>query len=238
MIGVVIPAHNEAALISVCLASVQVACAHPGLAGEPVEVVVVLDDCSDGTALIAAAYPVTLLDASARNVGMARAQGARHLIEKGARWLAFTDADTSVSPDWLPAQLACQADAVCGTVGVADWSVFQGDAALLHAHFNATYQDADNHRHVHGANFGISVLAYLRAGGFPALACSEDQALVDTLVALGVHIAWSAAPRVLTSARQDPRAAGGFGDALRAALLRCREQAGAAPPLAGSNPAA
>ena len=238
MIGIAIPAHNEAEHIGECLASVLAACAHPALQGEPAMVVVVLDDCSDDTARIAAGYPVTLLATQTRCVGAARALGAQRLLASGARWLAFTDADTRVAPDWLAAQLALRADVVCGTVEVTDWEVFHGEAATMQAHFARTYFDADGHRHVHGANLGVSASAYLSAGGFAPLACSEDQALVDTLSALGARIAWSAAPRVRTSARQDPRAAGGFGDALKAALRRYQHQAAdlAAPltdPVAG-----
>jgi hypothetical protein len=67
---------------------------------------------------------------------------------------------------------------------------------------------------VHGANLGVSAQAYLRAGGFAPLACSEDVALVEQLQATGARIAWSAAPRVVTSARRASRARGGFGDTL------------------------
>ncbi|RYY84013.1 MAG: glycosyltransferase family 2 protein, partial [Comamonadaceae bacterium] len=74
------------------------------------------------------------------------------------------------------------------------------------------------HRHVHGANLGVSATAYRRAGGFPALACSEDVALVEALKAMGANIAWSAAPRVSTSARANARARGGFGDTLLAVI--------------------
>jgi thymidine phosphorylase len=71
---------------------------------------------------------------------------------------------------------------------------------------------------VHGANLGVSAEAYLRAGGFQALACSEDVALVEALKASGARIAWSAAPRVTTSARTNARARGGFGDTLLAVV--------------------
>lgn len=217
MIGVVIPAHNECERIGAALATVQLAAAHPALGGEAVEVVVVLDSCSDATADIAARHGVTRLETDARNVGAARARGAGLCIEAGARWLAFTDADTVVAPDWLAMQLAQQADAVCGCVVVEDWHVHGGDGGeSLKAHFDGRYTHVDGHRHVHGANLGVATEAYLRAGGFAQLACSEDVALVEALKATGARIAWSAAPRVTTSARTDARARGGFGDTLLA----------------------
>ncbi|WP_295987398.1 glycosyltransferase family 2 protein [uncultured Variovorax sp.] len=216
MIGVVIPAHNEAERIGASLASVLRAAAHPGLAGEPVEVVVVLDSCSDDTAAVVASHGVAAIAIDARNVGLARATGAQLLVDAGARWLAFTDADTEVSPDWLVKQLAENADAVCGSVGVGGWGAHGTDGLLLQEHFARNYVDTDGHRHVHGANLGVSAEAYSRAGGFMPLACDEDVMLVRALQAIGARIAWSAQPRVTTSARTDARARGGFGDTLLA----------------------
>ncbi len=211
MLAVVVPAHDEESTIDACLRSIAETARWPALAGEAVLVVVALDACTDRTAERAAAHGAVTVAVDARNVGLARAAGAALALECGARWLAFTDADTTVAPDWLSAQLAERADAVCGTVGVVDW----GDYGLaMDTHFRLTYTDADGHRHVHGANLGVSAAAYRAVGGFPPLACSEDVALVDALRRHGASIAWSAAPRVVTSARRRYRAAGGFGATL------------------------
>lgn len=218
MIGVCIPAHNEEQWIGRCLASVAAASRHPGLAGEAVHVVVVADACQDRTVPLAAAWNVTVVEVACRNVGLARAAGARRLLDGGARWLAFTDADTAVSPAWLFHQLSLRADVVCGTVGVTDWSGHGPHADRVRAAFHAQYQDRDGHRHVHGANLGIHAEAYRSIGGFEALACSEDQVLVDRLVRAGVAIAWSALPRVATSGRAFSRIEGGFASTLRKSL--------------------
>lgn len=219
MLGIVIPAHNEADSITACLASAVQASRHPLLQGEPVEIIVVLDHCTDATGILAARAGAATVSIRASNVGVARAVGAEAMIGRGARWLAFTDADTEVAPDWLAEQLALGADAVCGTVGVSDWTPHGVHAELLHAHFLETYTDRDGHRHVHGANLGVSAQAYRHAGGFPHLACSEDVAFVEALERTGARIAWSARPRVNTSARQEARATGGFADALLGAVL-------------------
>lgn len=213
MIGIVIPAHNEEDSIGACVAAARTAATAPELGGEPVRIVVVLDDCSDATGAIAHEWGADVVAVHARNVGAARAAGARACLLEGARWLAFTDADTRVSPGWLAAQLAHASDVVCGTVAVDDWSPHGEQIRALHA---ARYRDAAGHRHIHGANLGISAQAYGRAGGFQALASSEDVAMVRALEAIGARIAWSAAPRVFTSARHDHRAPDGFG----ATLLR------------------
>jgi hypothetical protein len=153
----------------------------------------------------------TTISLNARNVGAARAFGAELALVAGARWLAFTDADSEVAPDWISSQLGLKADAVCGTVAVRDWGTYGND---MRSHYESTYNDADGHRHIHGANLGVSAKAYVRAGGFCPLECSEDVALVNALQASGASVAWSAAPRVFTSARRAFRAPGGFGATL------------------------
>jgi glycosyltransferase involved in cell wall biosynthesis len=215
LIGVVVPAHNEGNLIRFCLASILEAASDRSLARESVKVFVVLDSCTDDTQAVAEAMGAQTMAISARNVGFARAAGGQAAIDAGARWLAFTDGDSLVAPNWLSAQLAHQAqgaDAVCGTISVGDWA---GYGEKMSVHFGATYLDMDGHRHIHGANMGVSADAYQRAGGFQPLETSEDVALVAALEKLGARIAWSATPRVMTSARPDFRAPGGFGATLQ-----------------------
>ncbi|WP_436206905.1 glycosyltransferase [Caballeronia sp. LjRoot31] len=217
MLGVVIPAHNEEALIGGCLRSVIRASLHPALVGEEVRIFVVVDSCSDGTAAIARALGAQVLSVEKRNVGAARATGAAAALSQRARWLSFTDADTTVADDWLVQQLRCGTDAVCGVIGVEDWT---GHSSAVREDFVATYRDAEGHRHIHGANLGVAATAYRRVNGFQSRIFNEDVALVEALIAAGATIAWSAAPRVVTSARLECRAPGGFGAALCSASRR------------------
>lgn len=226
MLAVIVPANNEEDAIGRCLRSVSMAASWPGLRGETVLVIVVLDACTDATALIATEAGALLVSLEARNVGKARAEGAKLALSMGARWLAFTDADTVVAPDWLHVQMSLCSDAVCGTVGVTDWGTY---GEPMRRHFDATYTDADGHQHIHGANLGVSAHAYQRAGGFEPLSSSEDVALVKALQAVGARIAWSAAPRVVTSARREFRAHGGFGATLARVSEGHAPNAGAAP---------
>ncbi len=218
MIAVIVPVHNEEANLATCLRALQAAACHLHLAGNAVRIIVVLDSCTDRSERIALDMGVATLTVALRNVGAARAAGAAHAIAVGACWLANTDADTVVAPDWLWQQLRLGTDAVCGTVAVDDWSEHGAAAGMLCAHFARTYTDADGHRHIHGANLGVSVAAYRRVGGFSALACSEDVALVQALIDAGATISWTAAPRVVTSARRHGRASGGFADTLCAVV--------------------
>ncbi|MCU9948341.1 glycosyltransferase [Pseudomonas sp. PDM13] len=215
MIGVVIPVHDEEQLLGACIDSVLQAAIHPDLGGEAVQVLAVLDACSDGSAAIAEAAGIATLAIDARNVGQARATGVRWLLDRGARWIACTDADSIAGANWLAAQLALGADVVCGTVRIAQWDGIHLDAqARYHAH----YQQHDDHRHVHGANLGFSAEAYLRAGGFPPLAAHEDLHLVRAFERSGARISWSSSPAVHTSARLDARAPEGFAEFLRGLL--------------------
>jgi glycosyltransferase involved in cell wall biosynthesis len=224
MLGMIVPAHNEEALIGACLDALCAAAEHPALYGEEVVVVVVLDACDDATLAVvkrhadvnAARATIICTEVAARNVGVARAAGARLALQRGARWLAFTDADTRVSPGWLAAQIKLDVDVVCGSVAVDDWSPHREHADMLREHFARTYNDRDGHRHIHGANLGVAAAAYQRAGGFRPLPCHEDVALVAALADAGARFAWSAAPRVTTSARTDARCREGFGETMRA----------------------
>ncbi|OLU27425.1 glycosyl transferase [Pseudomonas sp. PA15(2017)] len=214
MIGVVIPAHNEEQSLDACLDALLQAAAHPAL-DQPVRILVVLDSCSDGSANLVANYPVASLALQARNVGQARAAGVAWQLERGAGWIACSDADSRVAADWLVRQRELQADMVCGTVEVAEWGEL--DSGVQRRYLSA-YQDRDGHRHIHGANLSFSAAAYHRAGGFQNIVVDEDVQLVAAFERIGAHIAWSSLPRVYTSARLDCRARGGFGDYLRSLL--------------------
>ena len=80
---------------------------------------------------VARACGALVIGIRARSVGAARAAGMRELLrltagsDPAAIWLATTDADTVVPPDWLRRQVAYADqgwDVVLGTVTVADWS--------------------------------------------------------------------------------------------------------------------
>ncbi|MCO7614533.1 glycosyltransferase family 2 protein [Pseudomonas chlororaphis] len=210
MIGVVIPAHNEESFIASCLRSVIDATRHPAL-DEEVQVLVVLDSCTDRTSQIVGDFGVTALVVNGRNVGQARCAGARYLIDRGARWLAFTDADTVVSPEWITRQVQLEVDAVCGTVNVDSW---EAHSEAVRSKYESLYTPIEGHRHIHGANLGVCSYAYLQAGGFKHLEAHEDVNLVQDLERSGARIVWTASNSVITSARKESKCREGFGDYL------------------------
>ncbi len=217
-VGVVVPAHDEQRLLPTCLRSVRIAAAHPALRGIAVHVIPVLDACSDDTGAVAPGA----IEISAGNVGMARAAGFEAVLAREAGrpadqlWLAGTDADSTVPPDWLAEQLvlaAAGAAAVAGTVRVRDWS--QQPAATRRRFARSYGTPPSGHPHVHGANLGLTAAAYLDAGGMPPLPAGEDQALVDRLRARSHRVVATGRIPVVTSARRDSRTTGGFADHLR-----------------------
>ena len=214
-VGVVIPARDEQELLPACLSSLAVAIDRVRL---PVRVVVALDRCTDRTAEIVAGFrsaglPVRPVPVCRPGVGAARAAGVRALLA-GCRsdrlWLATTDADSRVPPDWLVRQLAhvrLGAEVVAGTVRVADWSA---QPPGVGERFAASYRPEPGHRHRHGANLAFSRARYLAAGGFAELDRDEDVDLIARLEAIGSVLVWAADLPVTTSARRVGRAPGGF----------------------------
>ncbi len=97
-IGVVVPAHNEQELLPGCLAGLAAAVAAVPV---PVELLVVLDSCTDASPAAAAQVPTLTVDE--RNVGVARRSGFGRLLHSrpagvpdSQTWLATTDADTVI----------------------------------------------------------------------------------------------------------------------------------------------
>jgi glycosyltransferase involved in cell wall biosynthesis len=214
-VGVVIPAHDEEDLLPSCLAAVRQATRL--LHQAAVHVIVVADACTDRTAERARQGGAVVLEIPARCVGTARQAGMRAVLRRtrhldpGSVWLATTDADTLVPPDWLARQLSYATagwDAVVGTVAVTDWAEHPlGLPPLFHQHYHT---GPGAHPHVHGANLGFTASAYLAVGGFRPAHTAEDQALVDSLAAAGRRIVRTAEVSVLTSARRQARAPRGF----------------------------
>jgi glycosyltransferase involved in cell wall biosynthesis len=216
-VGVVIPARNEELLLPACLDSIRDAIAK--VAPIPAVVVVALDSCTDASAQIAAERPwVSTVRTDASNVGLARRLGTEEVLRQLTDvplddvWLAQTDADSTVPSDWLAGQIALADegwDVVVGTVAVADWSEHHPSVRTRWA---ADYNAYEHHGHVHGANLGLTAASYVAVGGWPALQADEDVALIRSLTQRRV-VATATLP-VVTSARREPRASGGFGDTL------------------------
>ena len=214
-IAVVVPACDEAEHLPACLAALTVAAGRAVDRGVEVDVLVVLDSCTDGSAAVVGRHPgVEMIAVGHRCVGSSRAAGVAAVlagtVDSTRTWLAGTDADSQVPPDWLTHLIDCAeqgAHVVLGTV-VPAGTELAGDA--VHR-WTGRHASVEGHPHVHGANFAVRADAYLDAGGWAELASSEDLDLVGRLSDLpGIVIRRSAATPVRTSDRLVGRAPDGF----------------------------
>jgi cellulose synthase/poly-beta-1,6-N-acetylglucosamine synthase-like glycosyltransferase len=225
-IGVVIPARNEEATIEACIASVLVAGKHHRRRGA-LWIVVVADSCSDRTASLALRAIGScgqVIETRVQSAGSARRLGAEAVIRRfrhihpGSLWLANTDADTCVCPDWIDVQLRFANQGVTGVAGIV--RLAPGATDETHRVFRDTYAiSADGtHAHVHGANIALRGDAYLDVGGWTDLALAEDHCLWRRLRRRGWPVSAPASSVVITSGRLTGRAAGGFADNLQARI--------------------
>ncbi|MCM2424943.1 glycosyltransferase [Streptomyces sp. RKAG337] len=225
-IAVVIPAHNEQVLLPRALNALEVARRHPALAGVRLVTVVAADSCRDSTAALARRAGAEVVELTGRNPGAARAAGVAHALTLlGAplaeTWIATTDADSAVPPDWLARQAAHAGEgweAVVGTVRVESWPPHTAAVAGRFGELYEASRPTDGlpweHPHVHGANLGVAAGAYRQVGGFPPLTVGEDRGLVAALEDGAHRVLRTADCSVVTSARLRARARGGFGDHL------------------------
>ena len=217
-IGVVIPARDEEELVGRCLAAVIRSARHVPV---PVDVIVVADGCLDRTTAVARSFRgVRVIELESSNVGTARAAGARAALARGAHWLANTDADSVVPPNWLAHQFALAEagwDVMIGTVrpDFAELEPAQREAWL------ATHRRGEPNGHVHGANLGVRASAYRAAGGYGELPEHEDVDLVERLS--GFRAIASDEAEVVTSARRFGRTPGGYARFLREELAPVRQ---------------
>jgi len=90
--SIVIPAHNEAALLPRCIASIRSASA---ACGQDVEIIVSANRCTDATAEIGESLGALIVESGARNIASVRNAGAT--LARGTT-LVTIDADCVMSP--------------------------------------------------------------------------------------------------------------------------------------------
>lgn len=159
--------------------------------------------------------------------------------------LLATDADTVVPSDWVARNLAALdrgADVVCGRVAVDPW-----EAAMIPAHLHADdalecrlialqddiawmldpepHDPPPRHTEASGASLAVTVEAYHRVGGIPAIPCGEDRAFVAALWRMDARVRHDSGVKVVVSGRIEGRAEGGMADAIRRRMVQQDEYA-------------
>jgi glycosyltransferase involved in cell wall biosynthesis len=221
-VAVIVPAANEEQHIGPCLTAIIAARSHlyRAVANVSVQIFVVLDSCHDGTPQIAAAFGgLRSITITARSVGAARRAGASAALDGGDHasevWLATTDADSQVPPDWLTRMVAEAQRGAHLVLGTVLPGADLGPATR--AEWLSRHHLRDGHPHVHGANFGIRGDAYLALGGWRPLVTGEDVDLARRAALAGqLRITRTAGIPVVTSVRRVGKAPRGFSSYLRA----------------------
>jgi glycosyltransferase involved in cell wall biosynthesis len=246
---IAIPARNEERLI---LATLEALTAQITIEGSPLpsdlfDVIVFANNCSDATAAAARAFAESHprlalsvvcgeLPAGRAHVGMARKlvmdlAASRFLAAGMTRgFVATTDADTLVEPDWIANVLfeSKNVDAVAGHVTIAesDLATLLAPVRFLYARERAyrralaevssaldplSYDPAPRHASFVGASFAVASDTYVAAGGVPVLPVLEDRAFFEALCRIDARVRHSLRVRAQTSGRRISRVDGGFG---------------------------
>jgi GT2 family glycosyltransferase len=154
--------------------------------------------------------------------------------------LLATDADSIVPPDWVARNLDALhhgADIVCGRAVIDPI-----EAAMIPAHLHADdalecqligllddlawmldpepHDPPPRHTEASGASLAVSVDAFRRVSGIPAIASGEDRAFVRALWMIDAKVRHDPALQVTVSGRIEGRATGGMADAIRRRIVR------------------
>lgn len=168
---------------------------------------------------------------------MAMQHAAAHAGSRAV--LLTTDADGQVAPDWLANNLRHVregADAVAGRAEIDPVDALRIPAALHEADaLECAYGDLldeitslldpdpsdpwPRHAEHSGASICVTLDAYRRAGGIPAVALGEDRLFFEALRRIDARIRHARDVRVTVSGRIMGRARGGMADTIRRRLI-------------------
>ncbi len=225
LVLVVVPVRDEERRVGRCLDALKVAvdrvAGTGSSAGVPdgarprVRTVVVLDRCVDRSAQIVAerSWAEAVVSTVGR-VGAARAFGVRaglagETVAPHRIWIATTDADSRVPPDWLTHQLDLARQGAEVFRGLVEPDIEECGRAAYEV-WQSRYLRRDGHPHVHGASLGVRADAYATCGGFdPHAEVGEDVTLSRNAELRSLAVIASAQATVATSGRLLGRVSGG-----------------------------
>jgi cellulose synthase/poly-beta-1,6-N-acetylglucosamine synthase-like glycosyltransferase len=236
---VCVPARNEVARIGACLRALldqRDRHGHPLRA--PVQVLVLANNCVDGTADAAQAVDPrvhvvrTRLPAGRATAGLARRLAmdkALQLLGEPGGVICTTDADSRARPDWVASLWSALDTGAAAVAGVVEFdplsrvptfspargleAVYAGLQAELTARLDPEpHNPWPNHIWAWGANLAVTSEAYRAVGGLPPVRIAEDRAFVARLRRHDIPVRHCLDARVWTSARVRGRAPGGLAD--------------------------
>ncbi len=214
VISVAVCTHNGAARLADCLASLR-----DQRCDAPVEVLVILNACTDDSSEIADRFAFRAI--TEPRLGLSHARN-RALAEARAPVVAFIDDDAVAEPDWLAALLRvwdAEHDAACigGRIHLKweapkpDWWTDRLDEVFGYFDYPQSRMQMHHPRYPYGGNISYRRDAALAVGGFnPALGrigrklvAGEEGELCYKLERAGHKIFYDRGPLVHHAARPD-----------------------------------
>jgi glycosyltransferase involved in cell wall biosynthesis len=199
MISVIVPALNEEKDLGACLERLYLSCQR---VREGCEIIVVDGGSGDGTVDVAKDAADLVISQTSRGIGGARRDGAA--VACGEK-LAFTDADTIVSPDWLQS-ISSNLD---------DWGASTGPVVYMQPgirseiieNWRSLYRllSVSNFHYIIGSNMAVSADAYWQAGGHSEISLLDDYDLSLRLFRKGASVRYDPDQAVYTSSRRVER---------------------------------
>lgn len=184
-ISVVIPAYNEEAYITPTLKALA---KQTGMAPSDYELIVVDNNCTDGTAKIARLFGARVVQERQPGVGWARAAG---FAAAKAPLIATTDADTVVPKNWLKEIVAAFEDQKVVAVGGPGTYDIEHEVVNAVVNRSLPYLHeldrlvAGTH-HLVGFNMAVRASAFRAVGGWKeTLSVGEDLDLSQRIASAG-----------------------------------------------------
>ena len=194
MISVIVPALNEEKNLEACLRRLSCQSVE-----EDYEMIVVDGGSEDGTVCLAEEHADLVISQNSRGIGGARRDGAA--VASGDK-LAFTDADTLVSPEWL-------SEISSNLIG---WDASTGP--VIYPQSDIRSEIIENWRSLYrllsfssfyyiiGSNMAVRANAYWQAGGHSDISLLDDYDLSLKLFRIGASVRYDPVQAVYTSSRR------------------------------------
>ncbi len=197
MISVIVPALNEQKDLGACLKALLGLCVE-----EDYEIIVVDGGSEDGTVSLAEEHVDLVVSQKSRGIGGARRDGAA--AASGDR-LAFTDADTLVSLDWL-SEISSNLDGWEASTGPVIYRPSCIKSEIIEG-WRSLYRllSLSNFYYIIGSNMAVRANAYWQAGGHSEISLLDDYDLSLKLFKAGASVRYDPVQSVYTSSRRVER---------------------------------
>lgn len=197
MISVIVPALNEEKDLEACLR--RLSCQR---VDEDYEIIVVDGGSKDGTVCLAEKHADLIISQNSRGIGGARRDGAK--AASGDK-LAFTDADTLVSPEWL-SEISSNLIGWEASTGPVIYPQSDIRSEIIES-WRSLYRllSFSNFHYIIGSNMAVRANAYWKAGGHSEISLLDDYDLSLKLFRIEASVRYDPVQAVYTSSRRVER---------------------------------